>query len=352
MDLHVCMVTTELFAWGKYGGIGMCTRMIGKELTRRGVQVSVIVPRGVDQKPVETLDRMTVYSHPLSHYPLTGELYREIDADIYHSEGLNWGTDIAYNAVRDAGHLLTFQNPRTDEEWEKVYKYYPLRRRLFNKLFSGRLAETVHRMGSVYCQAKYLIPKVQGMYGLDSGFLPNPVSISGKVVKSDEPTVCFLGRFDGEKQPHLFFELARYFPEVHFIAVGAAHNPEVDKKIRARYSDIPNLEFPGFKEGSEKDRILEKSWILVNTSVSEGLPVSFLEAAAHQCAILSPHDPDEFASNFGYHVHDDFEEGLRVLLDDDNWRIQGSSGYNYVSRVHELGKVGDMHIEAYNRLLS
>ena len=298
---------------------------------------------------------VTVYSHPLTHYPLTGEIYRKISADIYHSEGLNWGTDIAYNATKKSCHLLTFQNPRTDKEWEKVYKFYPVRRKLFNKLFSGRLAETVHRMDSVYCQAKYLIPKVHKLYSLDTepGFLPNPVSIPNRqIVKSDEPTVCFLGRFDGEKQPQLFFDLARYFPEVQFIAVGAAHNPEVDRQLRRRYRDISNLEFAGFKAGFDKDMILEKSWVLVNTSVSEGLPVSFLEVAAHQCTILSPHDPDGFASNFGYHVHDDFEKGLRVLLENDYWRIQGSRAYDYVSEVHELKKVGDMHIDAYKRLLS
>lgn len=109
---------------------------------------------------------------------------------------------------------------------------------------------------------------------------------------------------------------------------------------------------PGFTTGDDKQRVLEKSWMLVNTSVSESLPVSFLEAAAHRCAILSFHNPDGFASEFGYHVTDEeLDEGLRFLLEEDRWRERGEKGYAYVSEVHKLGRVIGRHIAAYEALL-
>ncbi len=89
----------------------------------------------------------------------------------------------------------------------------------------------------------------------------------------------------------------------------------------------------------------------MNTSVSECLPVSFLEAAAHGCAILSPHDPDGFASRFGFHVRDSYEEGLEWLLSGDNWRRRGETGWKYVSEHHEIGAVIDRHLEVYGELL-
>lgn len=68
---------------------------------------------------------------------------------------------------------------------------------------------------------------------------------------------------------------------------------------------------------------LRESWVLVNTSVCECLPVSFLEAAAHSCAILSPHDPDGFATRFGNNVVDGgYASGLRWLLEG-NWSEAG-----------------------------
>ena len=43
MDLSGCLIATELFAWGRHGGFGMCTRTIGKHLVERGVNVSLVV---------------------------------------------------------------------------------------------------------------------------------------------------------------------------------------------------------------------------------------------------------------------------------------------------------------------
>jgi hypothetical protein len=43
----------EIFAWGKYGGFGRATRIIGRELVKRGYEVYAVVPRRPGQKPVE-----------------------------------------------------------------------------------------------------------------------------------------------------------------------------------------------------------------------------------------------------------------------------------------------------------
>ncbi|MFB0558647.1 MAG: glycosyltransferase family 4 protein [Candidatus Bathyarchaeia archaeon] len=356
MDLSVCLVATELFAWGRYGGFGRCTRTIGSELVELGVRVSVVVPRGTSQGPFEELDGMTVYSHSTYDYPFTGNLYKRCNSDIYHSEGLSWGSRIAMRSMPRKGHMVTFQNPRTKEDWRLVNRYYPLRRRLFNALFSGKLSETVRKMDATYCQARYIIPKVKALYDLgdDPEFLPNPVGVPKRLPeKAVEPTVCFLGRFDGEKRPELFFEVARRFPEVRFIAMGEAHNKARDHMLRRVYRGIPNLELLGFARDPEKSRLLGESWILVNTSVSECLPISFLEAAAHGCAILSFHDPDGFASKFGCHAMDmNLDQGLCFLFKDDRWKDRGKKAHVYVSEVHEVHRVVEQHISAYEDLLA
>lgn len=355
MDLSVCLVSTELFSWGMYGGFGFCTRKIGAALVKRGVRVSAVVPQGRGQKPVEDLEGMTVWGFPIYNYPFTGDLYRKCNPDIFHSEEPSMGSRVAMRAMPGRSHMVTCQNPKTEEDWNSVNRFYPIRRRAFNAFYRGRLAETVRRMDAVYCQARHIIPKVKTLYGLDRepGFLPNPVEVPPILPKkASEPTVCFLGRLDGEKRPELFFELARRFPGVRFIALGRAHSEARNRRLRREYGGIKNLELPGFTAGKEKDEALGMSWILVNTSVSECLPVSFLEAAAHGCAILSFHDPDGFASNFGYHVVDgDLDRGMRRLLEGDAWKEKGERGHAYVSEVHETGKAMDRHMEAYEGLL-
>ncbi len=330
--------------------------MLGSSLAERGVDVCCVVPLGKGQGRKETLDGIRVLGFPLSRYPFTSGLYKEVGADIYHSEEPSLGTVLAVRSRPRAVHVATCQNPKTNFDWKAVEGYYPLRRRVYNLLVEGRVRSCVGKIDSVYCQAKYTIPKARKLYNLavDPGHMPNPVHVPCRLpMKSLDPTVCFLGRFDAEKRPEAFFELAERFPEVRFVAAGASHDPVRDRDLRRKYARIRNLELPGFVSGRGKERLLDEAWVLVNTSVSECLPVSFLEAAAHGCSILSPHDPDGFASLFGSRVVEgDLESGLRRLLEGEEWRAKGEAGYIYVSETHEVGRVTDLHLAEYRKLLN
>jgi glycosyltransferase involved in cell wall biosynthesis len=87
------------------------------------------------------------------------------------------------------------------------------------------------------------------------------------------------------------------------------------------------------------------------------MPNAFLEAAAHECAILAGLDPDGFASEFGYHVKpgggskyptaDDFAAGLRWLLEGDRWRALGQRGREHVASTFETEVAMRLHIEMY-----
>lgn len=91
---------------------------------------------------------------------------------------------------------------------------------------------------------------------------------------------------------------------------------------------------------------------MVNTATREALPNSFLEAAAHQCAILSSVDPDGFASLFGYHAeNDDFSRGLETLLKNGLWKERGKRGHEYVKETFEIDRAIDQHIAFYEQVL-
>lgn len=359
MCLKVCFVVSQIFAWGKYGGFGSLTRTIGSELAKRGIEVFAVVPRRKGQKPIEELDGMTVLSFQPTSILSSKKLYQFCDADIYHSEEPTIGTYLAMKAMPKHKHIVTSQDPRNIKDWMVELQFYPLRKKLFSPipyLYESNylVTKSVKKADAVFCQAKYIIPKVRAMYGLKKNpvFLPNPVSVShGDFKKADEPTVCFLARWDRRKNPEIFFDLAIKFPDVKFIAMGKAHDEKWDKYLRKKYSNVPNLEMPGFVSSEQKENILQKSWIMVNTAARECLPVAYLEAAAYRCAILGSENPDAFAENFGYHVkNDDYTNGLKFLLDDEVWRERGEKGYDYVTETHELDKVIDEHISIYDKL--
>jgi glycosyltransferase involved in cell wall biosynthesis len=107
----------------------------------------------------------------------------------------------------------------------------------------------------------------------------------------------------------------------------------------------------GLLSDSEKHNLLSKSWILVNTSAREALPITFLEACAHETAILSRVNPDGYASRFGFHVKDgNFENGLKTLLNDDLWTIKGKEARKFAEKNHEVNSVMDKWKKIYNSI--
>ncbi|MFM8321420.1 MAG: glycosyltransferase family 4 protein [Chloroflexota bacterium] len=359
--MRVCLISVEIFAWGKYGGFGRATRLIGRELARRGVEVTAVVPRRGDQAPVEMLDGIRVLGFSPRKPFSAIELLRQANADIYHSEEPSMGTYLAMRCMPDRKHVVTFRDPRDAGDW---YTEFRLPSVSPAQVISNWLYEdnplvhlAVRRAHARFAAAQMIIAKARRKYRLpeDPLFLPTPVDVPAPAPqKAPEPTVCFVSRWDKRKRPEIFFDLVKQFPEVRFIAAGKSRDPEYDAALRRRCAGLPNLELPGFIDQFQSDRLtrlLGSSWILANTAAREGLPNAFIEAAAHACAILSAVDPDGFASSFGWHVqNDDFAAGLRCLLENNAWRERAERGYRYVYDTFSLENAIDRHLAIYEQL--
>jgi glycosyltransferase involved in cell wall biosynthesis len=360
--MRVCFIVGEIFNWGVYGGFGKLTRTLGANLVKDGFEVFVLMPRiSKDQRTIEILDGMTVVGLP-SRYARS--LYKACEADIYHSEDPSITTYLAMRWSPRGKHIVTFQDPMTVSEqilsiWSRSPRWkdlsFRLSMRVKVRISDFLVKRAVSHADALFSQAKYVIPTIATMFKLKRPppFLPNPVEIPERSLKkADEPTVCFLARWDPVKRNEILFDLAKEFPEVKFIVPGKAHSEGRDSYLRETGRKLTNVEMPGFVSEEEKSRILEKSWVLVNTSLRECLPISFLEAAAHKCAILSSNDPDHFAKNFGYHVAGmDYAKGLKTLLENDAWKEKGERGFRYVKETHELGKVIDQHEKIYKEVV-
>jgi glycosyltransferase involved in cell wall biosynthesis len=358
--MRVCLISVEIFAWGKYGGFGRATRLIGSELVKRGLDVTAVVPRRKDQRLVEDLDGIRVLSFRFPDLMTAAKLFREADADVYHSQEPSLGTYIAMKAMPDRKHIMTFRDPRDPRDWRTELRMPSLNytQVLGNWVYEDNwlVDNTVRRGDGWFTIGRYLIPKVKAKYNLktDPVFLPTPVAVPETISKSSHPTVCYMNRWDRRKRPEIFFELAKSFPEVQFIAVGKSRDTKWENALRDRYGTLPNLEMVGFVDqfsSGRHSKILENSWVFVNTAVREALPNAFIEAAAHKCAILSSVDPDGFASKFGYYASDDdFKKGLELLLKNNLWREKGERGYAYIRDVFEVNKSIDRHLTIYEEL--
>ena len=110
------------------------------------------------------------------------------------------------------------------------------------------------------------------------------------------------------------------------------------------------MHFVGHVEGEQKAQYLREAKILVNTSIHEALPISFLEALSFGTLIVSNRNPEQLTQKFGYWVGDVFGDGfdkvnlyvdaIKRILNDENLRQQtAEAAVKYVRDVHDTKKI-------------
>jgi len=373
--MKICFITTEIFTHGYFGGYGKITRNIAGSLVKRGHDVYVIMPRVKGQEELEIVDGIKVYSYPvIPHIPASFSLpfsipyFKKINPDIFHSCEINVTTWLAMILMPNKIHVINFQDPRTKEEEERILKLCNFPKARFRKVLVLGLLEKMfkwcaNKADKTSAPARYLLDGLKKRYDLDKEpeFLTNPIEMPKiKIKKAKKPTVAYVGRFDWVKRPEIYFELAKKFPEVEFLALGKAWEKDRDDELRKKYSSVKNLKFLGFiSDDAKKSEILAKTWIMINTSIHECLPQSFLEALAHKCAILSCQNPDNLVSEHGYYTEvvdnfetQKFEEGLKLLLKGNKWKKLGEKGERKMREVYETSKVIDKFEEIHKQLIT
>jgi len=359
VSVKLCFLVSEYFRWGKYGGYGTSTRLLATELASRGFDVTVLTPRRGEQPAEEIVDGVRVIAYPAQSLPLLARYCRALAADIYHSHEPSLAAVVARWAMPTAKHVITCRDTRLLQDWLIEMGAW-IRDGSYRTLMSFPyennpwVTHAVRVADGVYCPNHFSRELAQKKFDLSEkpGFLPSPIRLSQNAIdKAATPSICYVGRWDSRKRPELFLNLALEFQDVKFIAVGKGRTETYDRELRQRYGSLPNVELTGFIDQFTSPRffeLLSSAWVLANTSLREGLPRSFMEAAACGCAILSRVDPDNFASHFGFRAdHDNFAEGLRWLLTNDRWRALGQTAHEYVAATYELDAAVAAHIEVY-----
>lgn len=250
------------------------------------------------------------------------------------------------------------QDPRPDDDVQKVNSLHipgvdaaylqgidPIDCRSFAEVV--RRSDAVGRAVLFASPAPQLIDKAMETYGVtipELSFLPYILDFDpGAIHKSERPRIVFLGRLDPIKRPWVFVEVARHFPDVEFVLLGQSH---FQGQGAWQPDEVPsNVRFSGHVEGEEKRRLLASAWILVNTSIHEALPVSFLEALLFEMPIVSCQNPEGLVSRFGVYTGrwdgsglegvPLFVQGIQHLLEDDHLRVRlGKEGSEWVYSNH------------------
>jgi len=171
--MKICLISVEIFAWGKYGGFGRATRTIGRELAKRGIDVCAVVPKREGQKSIERLDGITVYGFSPARPWQASNFLKACNADIYHSCEPSLASYLALKSMPHKKHMATVRDPRDFWDWKKEFELPSLNRFqvIFNYFF-----EIIHNMP--FCNAVFPFDKL--FRPVLESEMPHPERISFK----------------------------------------------------------------------------------------------------------------------------------------------------------------------------
>lgn len=333
---------------GGFGGYGILAReYIAKYIPNSEIEIEVIIGSN-SKKEIKTIERDGIkinylpknWSSKLDidfiYLNMVKKFFKDKNFDVYLSIEMS---KIAYEVMRrekDKKLILWVQDPRPTYDWEEIrsvpmsneydsyINYYSKWEQKIQSLLK-KLNEDKRLV--LISQGEYLKKKAIDLYKLPKDtkieYFPNPVVITDNFNIADKKNnVLFLGRLTPVKRPWIYFELAKKFPENIFYVCG--QGTEIDRIIE-KYKDVKNLKFMGHVLGEEKERLLRECKVLVNTSIHEAIPVSFLEAISYGQKILSCQNPDDITKNNGYFTGtilgegldklDKFEKGLKLCFE-------------------------------------
>ncbi|MEM3245926.1 MAG: glycosyltransferase family 4 protein, partial [Candidatus Micrarchaeaceae archaeon] len=216
----------------------------------------------------------------------------------------------------------------------------------------------------IFAEANFISKKVNKMYRLNfiPPKLPNPIDIpkSMRAHKSDNPSIVWLGRWDPQKRVDIALNVASKMKDIDFYFIGTATGYynfiRVETYLRKLYQNFSNIHILGFITEEEKIAYLSKAWGLLNTSVREGLPVSFLEALAYETPLISYVDPDNYVSAFGIKSKDltveSYINAINKVVYNELYKTKGKAGRHFVEKEHETTIVMKKHISIYNKVLN
>lgn len=176
----------------------------------------------------------------------------------------------------------------------------------------------------IFSQSRHHRELIRRHYGLESDVFPI-------VYPDDEPPgleggrfVLWVGRCLGWKRPDLFLDLAEALPSVRFMMVCQRQPtcPELFVRLRRRAQRMANVAFRGHVPFGQIHGVFRDASVYVNTSLKEGFPNTFVQAARCGVPILSFNvDPDGIrgGKRIGIFGRDDAAEcraGLERLLKD------------------------------------
>jgi glycosyltransferase involved in cell wall biosynthesis len=356
-------VLAREYAHHGIGGMQVQQTLLGRELAKRGFDVSMVVA-DLGQEDGATWDGITTWRtfKPDAGIPVLRYIHprltsiwsalKRADADIYYVSGVGMMLGLVAMFARRYGRKYVYRLASTSDchpdticvkYWRDRQLYaYGLKRA---DLVLSQTQDQQRLMLRHYCRTSLVVPSL----------LEPP----GRCDDFDKRTtdVLWVGALRPLKRPGLLLDLARRLPHLTFEIAGgpSPEDPSLFDAVKREAATLPNVRFLGPVPFHDVRTLFERSRVLVGTSEIEGVPNTYLQAWGHGVPVVAYLDPEHLIAHnhLGQVVHspDQMSEAVTRLLGDKNlWAKTSACCHDFAAtRADENARV-QLYADALRRL--
>src|SRR4029078_3484808 len=277
-------------------------------------------------------------------------LYRALHAIrpdvIYQRIGCGYAGIAAHYARRNQARMIW--HVASDADVSPGTAAFSGRNSVQHYMEKGCITYAIRHADGIIVQTEHQAADLARHYGRKAdafvrNFHPEPT----ETINKDGPlSVVWVANLKALKQPEVFIRLAARLDDlvgVRFIIVGAMQGPKVwREQLMQAIQSVTNVDYLGAKTQREVNELLARAHVLVNTSITEGYPNTFIQAWQRGVPVISLSvNPDGVLDRQGIGIHagseQRLEEAVRRLLGDTALRNEyAARAREYASRRHSL----------------
>jgi glycosyltransferase involved in cell wall biosynthesis len=282
----------------------------------------------------------------------------EVDADIYYQRSAAHLTAVIAEFCRLHGKRSLYAGA---SDMDFVRGKQQIRFRRDRWLFERGLA----RVDRIVAQNRAQQDACREHYGREAVLVPSCYEPPGHSrtagAKAAGDRVLWVGTIHDYKRPEMLLDIAERLPHRRFVmiggsaAVGERLRQGYFEAIRDRAAKLPNVEFQGFLPLAEVEKWFDRGRVLVNTSVYEGMPNTFMQAWAR--GIPTAATVDVGARLDGSPVYETFSrsddaaaEIERLFGDELHWTRASARCREYFDATHSSAEVLGRYAKIFREL--
>lgn len=366
-DAHSVFFTEDKY---QFGGAEVRGVTIANQLSQQSIDVSVIIKQ--HHKSIDTkVGNVSVISH--DYYSPKGiSFFKKIQSSLffflYFKSKMSKDTYFKwYHYLKvDAEYYAAFELTETTRELVNFCEIFNRKFILFvasdgelsydresagaMKVNKNLAANIIERSYKIFVQNQYQLNKLFENFNRTGIQINSPLPLN--IDKSDFNTndrkyITWIGKSNSVKQPKIFIELAKQFPNEKFFMIMNKNDNELYNET---VSSLPkNIIFKESLTFHEVNQILSNSKLFINTSLYEGFPNTFLQAAYFSVPVISLNvNPDHFIdkSKGGIYCSGKYELLTEAVRNIDSsslaYREMAKNIYSFVTKHHSVSSVANI----------